>query len=148
MFAVIKSGGKQYRVVLGSILKLEKIDQKENSDVVFKEVLMIKNETSYEIGSPYLNNVEVKGKILENKKNKKIIVFKKRRRHNSRRKNGHRQSLSVIKINEIIINGKTFKDKEKPEKANQKKTDASSKNKTETKSNIKIEKKKPKVKTS
>ena len=67
MFAVIKSGGKQYKIVLGSILKLEKIDAEKNS-VVFKEVLMIKNETSYELGSPFLSNVEVKGKILENKK--------------------------------------------------------------------------------
>ena len=111
MFAVIKSGGKQYKVALGSILKLEKIEQKKNSDVLFKEVLMINNESSYELGTPFLANVEVKGKILENKRDKKIIIFKKRRRHNSRRKNGHRQSLSVVKINEIIINGKSFKDK-------------------------------------
>ena len=111
MFAVIKSGGKQYKVALGSILKLERIEQKKNSDVLFKEVLMINNESSYELGTPFLTNVEVKGKILENKRDKKIIIFKKRRRHNSRRKNGHRQSLSVVKINEIIINGKSFKDK-------------------------------------
>ena len=109
MFAVIKSGGKQYKVTLGSILKLERIEQKINSDVLFKEILMINNDSTYELGTPFLTNVEVKGKLLENKRDKKIIIFKKRRRHNSRRKNGHRQNLSVVKINEIVINGKSFK---------------------------------------
>ena len=102
MFAVIKSGGKQYKVALGTILKLEKIDAEKSSSVVFKEVLMVKNDTSFEMGSPFLKNVEVKGKILENKKGKKVIVFKKRRRHNSRRKNGHRQEFSMIRINKIF----------------------------------------------
>jgi large subunit ribosomal protein L21 len=109
MFAVIKSGGKQYKVVLGTILKLEKVNVEKNSNIIFKEVLMFKNDTSYELGAPFLKNAEVKGKVLENKKDKKIIVFKKRRRHNSRRKNGHRQSLSVIQIEEILVNGKSFK---------------------------------------
>ncbi len=109
MFAVIKSGGKQYKVALGTILKLEKIDAKKSSDIIFKEVLMVKNDTSYELGSPYLKNVEVKGKVLDHKKDKKVIVFKKRRRHNSRRKNGHRQNLSVVQIEEISVNGKSFK---------------------------------------
>ena len=77
MFAVIKSGGKQYKVSLGTILKLEKINVKESSNVIFKEVLMVKNETSYELGAPFLKNAEVKGKVLENKKDKKVIVFKK-----------------------------------------------------------------------
>ena len=110
MFAVIKSGGKQYKVALGSILKLEKIDKKKNSDVLFTEVLMINNEASNELGTPFLKNVEVKGKILENKKDKKLIIFKMRRRHYSRRKNGHSQSISIVKIEEIIVNGKSFKD--------------------------------------
>ena len=115
MFAVIKSGGKQYKVALGTILKLEKIDAKKSSGIIFKEVLMVKNDTSYELGSPYLKNVEVKGKVLEHKKDKKVIVFKKRRRHNSRRKNGHRQNLSVVQIEEISVNGKSFKN-EAPKK--------------------------------
>ena len=115
MFAVIKSGGKQYKVALGTILKLEKINVEKSSNIIFKEVLMVKNDTSYELGGSFLKNVEVKGKVLENKKDKKIIVFKKRRRHNSRRKNGHRQSLSVIQIEEILVNGKSFKN-EAPKK--------------------------------
>ena len=112
MFAVIKSGGKQYKVALGSILKLEKLDTRKNNNVVFKEVLMVKNDKSYEVGAPFLENAEVKGKVLENKRDKKIIVFKKRRRHNSRRKNGHRQSLSIVQIEEISINGNSFKNQD------------------------------------
>ena len=145
MFAVIKSGGKQYKVALGSILKLERIDQKKNSDVLFKEVLMINDENSYELGTPFLTNVEVKGKILENKRDKKIIIFKKRRRHNSRRKNGHRQSLSVVKINEIIINGKSFKDKN-DNKTTKLKSDNSDAKKEEIKQKKKSSEPKKKIK--
>ena len=96
----------------------------KKSNIIFKEVLMFKNDASYELGSPFLKNVEVKGKILENKKDKKIIVFKKRRRHNSRRKNGHRQSLSVVQIEEISVNGKSFKNETQKKKL-------ATKNKTE-----------------
>ena len=138
MFAVIKSGGKQYKIALGSILKLEKIDAEKNNSVVFKEVLMIKNETSYELGSPFLSNVEVKGKILENKKDKKVIVFKKRRRHNSRRKNGHRQNLSIVQIEEISVNGKLFKSETQKKKlATKNKSKKTHKNNVEkTKSSV------------
>ena len=108
MFAVIKSGGKQYKVALGTILKLEKVNIEKSNNIVFKEVLMVKDDTSYELGSPFLKNVEVKGKVLENKKDKKIIVFKKRRRHNSRRLNGHRQNISVIQISTISVDGKSI----------------------------------------
>ena len=141
MFAVIKSGGKQYKVVLGSILKLEKIGLEKNADVLFKEVLMINNNTSYELGSPYLENVEIKGKILENKKDKKVIIFKKRRRHNSRRKNGHRQNLSIVKIEEFIINGKSFK-----EEKNQKITKPTKKIKSEEVKNVNFDEKETKLK--
>ena len=137
MFAVIKSGGKQYKIALGSILKLEKLIEKNN--ISFKEVLMIKNETSYELGSPFLSNVEVKGKILENKKDKKIIVFKKRRRKNSRRKNGHRQNLSIVQIEEISVNGKSFKSETQKKKL-------VTKNKMEKTNNNNAEKNKSSVK--
>ena len=139
MFAVIKSGGKQYKVALGTILKLEKIDAEKSSSVVFKEVLMVKNDTSFEMGSPFLKNVEVKGKILENKKGKKVIVFKKRRRHNSRRKNGHRQNLSVVQIEEISVNGKSFKSETQKKKLDTKnKPEKIQKNNAEkTKSSVK-----------
>ena len=121
MFAVIKSGGKQYKVALGSVLKLEKLDKKKNSDVSFTEVLMVNNEASNELGTPFLKNVEVKGKILENKKDKKVIIFKKRRRHNSRRKNGHRQEYSMIRINKIFSkDGKVLSEAENISKTSKK----------------------------
>ena len=145
MFAVIKSGGKQYRIALGSILKLEKIDAEKNNSVVFKEVLMIKNETSYELGSPFLSNVEVKGKILENKKDKKVLVFKKRRRHNSRRLNGHRQSLSVVKINDILLDGKSI-GKDNKNKVSVAKTNTKSTTKKEATNKKVLKTKQPKPK--
>ena len=143
MFAVIKSGGKQYKVALGTIIKLEKLNAEKSNNVVFKEVLMVKNETSYELGAPFLENAEVKGKVLENKKDKKVIVFKKRRRHNSRRMNGHRQNVSIVQIEEISINGKSFKNQsvkmKKPEKKKADKVDINQNDikKTESKNTLK-----------
>ena len=109
MFVVIKNGGKQYKVQPGDIVKLEYLGQDKGKKISLKEVLACNIDSKDYIGAPYLNNVEVKIEILENKKDKKVLVFKKRRRHNSRRKNGHRQNLSVVQIEEISVNGKSFK---------------------------------------
>jgi len=106
MFVIIKTGGKQYKIQPGDIVKLELIGDEKGKKVTFNNVLACNHEGKDLIGSPFLKNVEVKGEILENKKGKKVIVFKKRRRHNSRRLNGHRQSISVVKINEVILDGK------------------------------------------
>ena len=106
MFVIIKTGGKQYKIQPGDIVKLELLGDEKGKKVTFNNVLACNHEGKDLIGSPFLKNVEVKGEILENKKGKKVIVFKKRRRHNSRRLNGHRQSISVVKINEIILDGK------------------------------------------
>ena len=112
MFVVIKNGGKQYKVKTGDIIKLDYLGQDKGKTLNLKEVLACNVDNEDYIGSPYLNNVEVKVEILENKKDKKVLVFKKRRRHNSRRLNGHRQSLSVVKINDILLDGKSIgKDK-------------------------------------
>ena len=118
MFVVLKNGGKQYKVQTGDIIKLDYLGQDKGKTLSLKEVLACNVDNKDYIGSPFLNNVEVKIEILENKKDKKVLVFKKRRRHNSRRLNGHRQSLSVVKINDIllnddqkILNEKDFKDK-------------------------------------
>ena len=100
MFVVLKNGGKQYKVQTGDIIKLDYLGQDKGKTLSLKEVLACNVDNKDYIGSPYLNNVEVKIEILENKKDKKVLVFKKRRRHNSRRLNGHRQSLSVVKIND------------------------------------------------
>ena len=106
MFVIIKTGGKQYKIQPGDIVKLELLDDEKGKKVTFNDVLACNHDGKDLIGSPFLKNVAVKGEILENKKGKKVIVFKKRRRHNSRRLNGHRQSISVVKINEIILDGK------------------------------------------
>ena len=96
------------------------------------------------IGSPFLDNVEVKIEILENKKDKKVLVFKKRRRHNSRRLNGHRQSLSVVKINDILLDGKSIgKDNKKKVSVAKKNTD-STKKEVSTKKVLKTKQPKPK----
>ena len=106
MFVIIKTGGKQYKIQPGDIVKLELLGDAKGKKVTFNDVLACNHEGNDLIGSPFLKNVEVKGEILENKKGKKVIVFKKRRRHNSRRLNGHRQGISVVKINEVILDGK------------------------------------------
>ena len=106
MFVIIKTGGKQYKIQPGDIVKLELLGDEKGKKVTFNDVLACNHDGKDLIGSPFLKNVEVKGEILENKRGKKVIVFKKRRRHNSRRLNGHRQSISVVKINEVILDGK------------------------------------------
>ena len=111
MFVIIKTGGKQYKIQPGDIVKLELLGTDKGKKITFNDVLACNHEGKDIIGSPFLKNVEVKGEILENKRGKKVIVFKKRRRHNSRRLNGHRQGISVVKINEVILDGKAIKAK-------------------------------------
>ena len=111
MFVIIKNGGKQYKVQSGDIVKLDYLGEDKGKKLSLKKVLAYNFNNKDIIGKPYLDNVEVKIEILENKKDKKVLVFKKRRRHNSRRLNGHRQSLSVVKISDILLDGKSI-DKE------------------------------------
>ncbi|MDR1694991.1 MAG: 50S ribosomal protein L21 [Lactobacillaceae bacterium] len=101
MYAVIKTGGKQYKVAGGDLIKIEKITGDEGSEVVFNEVLAL-GET---IGSPLVSGASVKGQVVKQAKDKKVIIFKKKRRHNYRRKNGHRQEITLVKITDIV--GKT-----------------------------------------
>ena len=134
MFVVLKNGGKQYKVQTGDIIKLDYLGQDKGKTISLKEVLACNVDNKDYIGSPYLNNVEVKIEILENKKDKKVLVFKKRRRHNSRRLNGHRQSLSVVKINDILLDGKSVgKEKETKASAAKKKEETDSKKDLNTK---------------
>lgn len=114
MFAIIKTGGKQYRISPGDVLKLEYLGLEKGSGVIFKDILFYENDGKTLLGTPLLENVQVKGKILENKADKKIIIFKKRRRHNSRRLNGHKQKISVVKINDILLDGKIVNSKSVP----------------------------------
>ena len=102
-FAVIQTGGKQYKVKAGEILKIEKLDNlKANSKIEFKEVLAYGDDKTAEIGAPKIDGAKVEANLVKNGKNRTVLIFKKRRRKNSRRKNGHRQEFSLIKINKIF----------------------------------------------
>lgn len=105
MYAVIQTGGKQYKVAEGDVLKLEKLSGEAGQKVTFDKVLMLGGESGLQIGAPVLEAVTVEGEILEQTRGDKIIVFKKKRRHNYRRRNGHRQDLTVVRV--IGIGGVT-----------------------------------------
>ena len=121
-FAVIQSGGKQYKVKSGEILKVEKLpDSKENSKIEFKEILAYGDNKAIEIGAPIVQGAKVEADLIKNSKNRTILIFKKRRRQNSRRKNGHRQQYSMIRINKIFSkDGKVLSEAEKISKPTKK----------------------------
>ena len=118
-FAVIQTGGKQYKVKAGEILKIEKLDNlKANSKIEFKEVLAYGDDKTAEIGAPKIDGAKVEANLVKNGKNRTVLIFKKRRRKNSRRKNGHRQEFSLIKINKIFSkDGKILSESSKTPKA-------------------------------
>jgi len=106
-FAVIQTGGKQYKVSASEILKIERLNDQEGKTVEFKNVLFLNDDKTTEIGNPNIQGAKVEAKIIKNTKNKTILVFKKRRRKNSRKKYGHRQQVSLIRITKIFNkNGK------------------------------------------
>ncbi len=106
-FAVIQTGGKQYKVSASEILKIERLENSEGKTVEFKNVLFLNDDKLTEIGNPNIQGAKVEATILKNTKNKTILVFKKRRRKNSRKKYGHRQPISLIRITKIFSkNGK------------------------------------------
>ena len=114
-FAVIQTGGKQYKVKTGEIIKIEKLENsKPETKVEFKEVLAYGDEKNIELGLPTISGAKVEADLLKNSKNRTILIFKKRRRKNSRRKNGHRQQFSLIRINKIFSkDGKVISEAEK-----------------------------------
>ena len=102
-FAVIQTGGKQYKVKAGEIIKVEKLeDSKPETKVEFKEILAYGDDKNIELGEPTISGAKVEADLIKNSKNRTILIFKKRRRKNSRRKNGHRQQFSLIRINKIF----------------------------------------------
>ena len=106
-FAVINTGGKQYKVSANDKLRLEKLSTNEGEVVEFDQVLLTNKDNEIDIGEPIVEGAKVQGKILNQTKNRTVIVFKKRRRQNSRRKKGHRQQISVVQIMKIFgKNGK------------------------------------------
>ncbi|MBC00608.1 MAG: 50S ribosomal protein L21 [Rhodobacteraceae bacterium] len=106
MFAVIKTGGKQYTVAQDDLIKIEKLDGEPGETVTFDEVLMVGGGTDTMIGAPRVDGASVVGEVVDQARTRKIIIFKKRRRQNSRRRNGHRQSFTLVKITDILTDGK------------------------------------------
>ncbi len=101
MFAVIKTGGKQYRVAKDDIIVIEKLDAETGKKVTFDDVLMCGNDKDVTIGAPAVKGASVTGEVIDQRKGDKVIVFKKKRRQNYRRKKGHRQNETVVKITAI-----------------------------------------------
>ena len=114
-YAIIQTGGKQYKVKSGEILKVEKLpDLKSKTKIEFNEILAYGDDKIIEVGSPKVDGAKVEAELVKNGKNRTILIFKKRRRHNSRRKNGHRQEYSMIRINKIFSkDGKILSEAEK-----------------------------------
>ena len=114
-YAIIKTGGKQYKVKSGEILKIEKLpDSKVDSKIEFNDILAYGDDKIIEIGTPMVQGSKVEANLIKNSKNRTVLIFKKRRRQNSRRKNGHRQEYSLIKINKIFSkDGKVLSEAEK-----------------------------------
>ena len=104
-FAIIETGGKQYKVSTSKILEIEKLDVKKGETIKFKNVLLLNDDKRTEIGNPSIEGATVEAKLLDNVKDRTILVFHKRRRKNSRKKNGHRQQHSKIQITKIIAKG-------------------------------------------
>ncbi len=113
MLAVFKTGGKQYSVKTGQILKVEKLEGKKGDSVSFKDVLAVSENTKNTIGAPLVDGAIVEAKILEQIRDKKIIVFKKRKRQNYRSTQGHRQYLTVLQIESISFGGNKSKSSKK-----------------------------------
>ena len=117
-YAVIQTGGKQYKVSAGEIVKIEKLpDSNPDTKVEFKEILAYGDNKNIELGEPTVNGAKVEAELLKNGKERTVLIFKKRRRKNSRRKNGHRQQFSLIRINKIFSkDGKVLSEAEKMKK--------------------------------
>jgi large subunit ribosomal protein L21 len=126
MFAIIKTGGKQYRVQEGDILSVEKVPAGANQKVFFNQVLLMTGDKETAIGTPLIEKAAVRAKIIEDFKDKKVLVFKKKRRKQFRRTRGHRQELTRVRIERIIPDVDTYVDEEvlEPEKKVEKVTKA------------------------
>ncbi len=121
-FAIIQTGGKQYKVKSGEILKIERLsDSKPDTKIEFKEILAYGDDKVIEVGTPIVQGAKVEANLIKNSKNRTVLIFKKRRRQNSRRKNGHRQEYSKIRINKIFSkDGKILSEAEKISKPKKK----------------------------
>ena len=102
MFAIVKTGGKQYRVAENNIIRVEKLEAEAGAKVNLSEVLMLSDGKKVTVGLPTVQGAKVEATVLEQMRDRKVIIFKKTRRHNYRRKKGHRQNLTVLKITKIV----------------------------------------------
>ncbi|MBY0273085.1 MAG: 50S ribosomal protein L21 [Alphaproteobacteria bacterium] len=107
MFAIIKTGGKQYKVAANDVIKVEKLIGASGDTIEFSDVLMMGEGSSVKVGEPLVSNARVCGTVLDQIRDDKVIIFKKNRRHNYRRKNGHRQYLTVVRITDILAEGQS-----------------------------------------
>lgn len=119
MFAVIKTGGKQYRVTPDDVIRIERISGEAGDEVSFNDVLMLADDGKTAVGTPLVDGARVTGTLMEQTRGEKIIIFKKKRRKSYRRRNGHRQDLSVVRITDI--SGLRAKKKAVPKKSKPKK---------------------------
>jgi len=103
MYAVIKSGGKQYRVAPGQTIRLEKVAGEVGSKVKLSEVLMVDNDGKVQVGAPLIANASIEATVVENDRAKKILVFKKKRKKQYRRTRGHRQDYTAVRIDKITV---------------------------------------------
>jgi len=127
MFAVIKTGGKQYRVAADDVIEIDKIPGEAGEAVAFGEVLAVGGEDTV-LGTPMVAGASVAGEVVEQGRKPKVIAFKKRRRKNSRRKRGHRQEFTLVRITEILTDGRAAQPKAaKPKVENEPAADAESK---------------------
>ena len=104
-FAIIETGGKQYKVSASKILEIEKLDAKVGETIKFQNVLLLSDDKTTEVGSPSIDGAMVEAKLLDNVKDRTVLIFNKRRRKHSRKKNGHRQRHSKIQITKIMSKG-------------------------------------------
>jgi len=103
MYAVLKTGGKEYRVSKGDLIRVERLEGKVGDPVALKEVLMVSMEGEVQVGTPRLANAVVTGEIVQHTRGKKVLIFKMKRRKNYRRLKGHRQPYTYIKVNDISV---------------------------------------------
>lgn len=115
MFAIIKTGGKQYKVAANDVIMIERLTGTSGDHIEFSDVLMLGQGDSIKVGAPLVANAMVHGTVLDQIRDDKVIIFKKKKRHNYRRKNGHRQYLTVVRITDILSDGS--KAKAKPQAA-------------------------------
>jgi large subunit ribosomal protein L21 len=101
MFAVIKTGGKQYKVAKNDVILVEKLEVEAGQDVTFSEILMVGEDSNLKVGAPLVQGASVLAKVLDQAQADKVLIFKKNRRHTYRRKRGHRQLQTVLRITDI-----------------------------------------------